>query len=102
MGWYVTCTDCKVTEKYRHPDCGCKPKREAKICSKMIDHQVVEVLNLPNASIFHLRKESADLYISFNKPNCSPEQAERMDSVAELSLEEFSIIKISLIVSPSS
>ena len=42
MGWYVTCSTCKATEKYSHPACGCLEKKRVALTKKLIDAKVVD------------------------------------------------------------
>ena len=96
MGWNVTCSDCKAVEKYVHPACGCKPKREAAVRAKMMDHKVVEIFthDAPYVSmvIMHLRKDTVDLYVGI-LTNESAVEASSADTCIELTADKFAEYK---------
>lgn len=59
MGWYITCKTCKRTEKYHHPDCGCRDKEVEAIRAKIIGSTVVAMTRIKGPfsfTITHYRK----------------------------------------------
>ncbi len=63
MGWYVTCKTCGLTEKYRHPSCGCQGKREEAIRAKMTGAHIIATSVVEGGVVMHVRSSTADTYV---------------------------------------
>ncbi len=50
MGWYVTCSDCKQVEKYKHPNCDCRFNNYNKLLIEIKDQNVIQKFNYNDTS----------------------------------------------------
>lgn len=48
MGWYNTCPDCGLTEKYGKPDCDCDLKRQTILMEKIKGNTVIDIFMVNN------------------------------------------------------